>query len=572
VPRPAIVVVDDDADRLRDLEQQLADRYGREYDVRGAATPALATRCFEGLAASAAEMAVLLVALSFVNPEGIGLLDEARHLHPHAKRALVIGWGDTGSAEVGDALFDAIASGRIDHYVLHPAGQPDELFHHGISGLLLDWTETQRMSPFTIHVVGASWSGRAYELRDVLGRCAMPHAFWLADSEQGRALVTRAGPDCNLPLVVLPDGTMLRDPTNAELTVATGSPVSPERDDYDLVIVGAGPAGLSAAVYGASEGFHTLVVDEGGIGGQATSSSLIRNYLGFPPGVSGRRLAQSAYTQAWVFGASFVLMQRAIGLEREPTSGEILVALSESGVLRTRAVLLATGATYRRLGIPEVDMLAGAGVYYGGATSEAPGLSGRDVFVVGGANSAGQAALHLARFARRVTLLVRADSLDAGMSDYLVRQVDTCPRLDIRLSTEVVGAGGGEHLEQLVLRDRRDGREETVRADALFLLIGAQPHTGWLPPEVARDEQGFVLTGPDLERRAKWPLERSPFHLETSIPGVLAAGDARHGSVKRVASAVGEGSIAIQLLHQLFDAADLRPRGRPSEALTGRNA
>jgi thioredoxin reductase (NADPH) len=566
MPRPAIVVVDDAADEMDDLARQLDDRYGRDYDVRGVATPAEATACFEALAAEGTELAVLLVALPLVTAEGSGLLDDARRLHPHAKRALVIRWSDTGSRVTGDAIFDAIASGHIDHYVIRPAGRPDELFHHSVSGLLLDWTETQRTSPFTVHVVGESWSGRAYELRSVLGRCAMPHSFWLADSEDGRALVARAGPECDLPLVVLPDGTMLRDPSNAELAVATGSPVSPERGDYDLVIVGAGPAGLSAAVYGASEGFSTLVVDEGGIGGQATSSSLIRNYLGFPPGVTGRRLAQNAYTQAWVFGAGFALMQRATGLGRDPSTGELFVELSESRALRTRAVLLATGANYRRLDIPSLEALTGAGVYYGGSTSEAPAMSGRDVYVVGGANSAGQAALHLARYARRVTLLVRAGSLEAGMSDYLVRQVHSAPRIDVRVSTEVVGGTGTERLEQLVLRDRRDGSEETVAADALFVLIGAQPHTSWLPAEVARDEQGFLLTGPDLDRRAKWSLDRSPFHLETSVPWVLAAGDARHGSVKRVAAAVGEGSVAIQILHQLFDTADLRPRGRPIEA------
>jgi thioredoxin reductase (NADPH) len=254
-----------------------------------------------------------------------------------------------------------------------------------------------------------------------------------------------------------------------------------------------------------------------------------------------------------MFGAGFVLMQRATGLRRDPDSRDLFVELSHSGTLRTRAVLLAPGASYRRLGIPQLEALTGAGVYYGGATSEAPGLSGRDVYLVGGANSAGQAALHLARYARSVTLVVRAGSLEVGMSDYLVRQVRSAPRVHVRVGAEVVGGGGAEHLEHLVIRDRHDGREETVAADALFVLIGAQPHTTWLPAEVARDEQGFILTGADLERRAKWPLERSPFHLETSVPSVLAAGDARHGSVKRVASAVGEGSVAIQLLHQLFE-------------------
>jgi thioredoxin reductase (NADPH) len=332
--------------------------------------------------------------------------------------------------------------------------------------------------------------------------------------------------------------------------------VNLERMDFDLVIVGAGPAGLSAAVYGASEGFSTLVVDEGGIGGQATSSSLIRNYLGFPRGVSGRRLAQQAYEQAWFFWANFVFMQRATDLRRGHDG--LFVTLSDLGRVRARAVLLATGATYRRLGVPALEALNGAGVFYGGPTSEAPTVAGQDVYVLGGANSAGQAALYLARHARRVTLVVRAESLDAGMSHYLVRQVEATPKLDLRLGTEIVGGGGDGWLEHLVLRDRVHGTEETVDADGLFLMIGANPHTEWLPPEIERDEQGFLLTGDEVRG---WPLARRPFLLETSVPGVFAAGDVRHGSVKRVASAVGEGSIAIQLLHDLFAADRLQPSG-----------
>ena len=447
--------------------------------------------------------------------------------------------------------------------MLRPSASPDELFHQAISSLLLEWAEARRASPYTIHVVGESWSGRAYELRDVLGRCAMPHSFCLADSSEGRALVAEAGEGAKLPIVVFPDGTVLTDPSNAELAKAAGSPVNPERMDFDLVIVGAGPAGLSAAVYGASEGFSTLVVDEGGLGGQATSSSLIRNYLGFPRGVSGRRLAQQAYEQAWVFGANFAFMQRVTDLRREHDG--LFVTLSDSGRVRARAVLLATGASYRRLGVPALEALNGAGVFYGGPASEAPAMAGRDVYVLGGANSAGQAALHLARYARRVTLVVRAQSLDAGMSHYLVRQVEATPKLQVRLGTEIVGGGGDGWLEHLVLRDRADGSEETVDADGLFLMIGARPHTEWLPPEVDRDERGFVLTGTDLRDDRAWPLDRSPFLLETSMPGVFAAGDVRHGSVKRVASAVGEGSVAIQLLHRLFAADRLHPRGRPKE-------
>jgi thioredoxin reductase (NADPH) len=338
--------------------------------------------------------------------------------------------------------------------------------------------------------------------------------------------------------------------------------VNPERMDFDLVIVGGGPAGLSAAVYGASEGFSTLVVDEGGIGGQATSSAHIRNYLGFPRGVSGRRLAQQAYEQAWVFGAKFSFMQRVTELGRE--RDELFVTLSDSGRVRARAVLLATGASWRRLGVPALEELNGAGVFYGGPASEAPAMAGQDVYVLGGANSAGQVALHLARYARRVTLVVRGQSLGEGMSHYLVRQVEAMPKVEVRLGTEIVGGGGDGWLEQLVLRDRTNGGEETVDAGGLFLMIGARPLTDWLPPEVDRDERGFVLTGTDLPDDA-WPLDRSRFELETSMPGVLAAGDARHGSVKRVASAVGEGSVAIQVLHRLFEADRLHPRGRPTQ-------
>ncbi len=392
-----------------------------------------------------------------------------------------------------------MAHGRIDHYVLRPSASPDELFHQAISSLLLEWAEARRTSPHTTYVVGESWSGRAYELRAALESCAMPHSFCLADSDTGRAFVAQAGAATKLPLVVLPDGTVLEDPSNAEIAGVTAPSADAERMEFDLVIVGAGPAGLSAAVYGASEGFSTLVVDQGGIGGQATSSSLIRNYLGFPRGVSGRRLAQQAYEQAWVFGAKFAFMQRATDLRREHDG--LSVALPDGGRVRARAVLLATGAAYRRLGVPALEALNGAGVFYGGVASEAPTVAGEDVYVLGGANSAGQAALHLARYARRVTLLVRAQSLSAGMSHYLVREVEATPNLQVRLRTDIVDGGGDGWLEHLVLRDRAQGDEETVDADGLFLMIGARPHTAWLPMEVDRDARGFVLTGTDLRRR-----------------------------------------------------------------------
>jgi thioredoxin reductase (NADPH) len=559
---PLLVAVDEDPGALRDVERELHDRYARHYRVMCMRSSHEARARLEELAAADEDVALVLAGQWLSGMTGTELLDEVRRLHPHAKRGLVIEWGGWGDPATGEAIFDSIAHGRIDHYVLRPTGSPNELFHQAISGMLLEWAEARRVSPYMIYVVGESWSGRAYELRSVLGRCAIPHSFCLADSSQGRALVAEAGEGAALPLVVFPDGTVLNNPSNAEMSRAAGSPLSPERMEFDLVIVGAGPAGLSAAVYGASEGFDTLVVDEGGIGGQATSSSLIRNYLGFPRGVSGRRLAQQAYEQAWVFGASFSFMQKVTDLRREHDG--IFVTLAESGRVRARAVLLATGADYRRLGVPELETLSGAGVFYGGTASEAPGMVGRDVYVAGGANSAGQAALHLARYARRVTLVVRAQSLGAGMSHYLVRQVEATPKLRVRLGTEIVGGGGDGWLEHLVLRDLAEGSEEIVEADGLFAMIGARPHTEWLPPDVDRDGRGFLLTGADLHAGQTWPLDRGPLQLETSMPGVFAAGDVRHGSVKRVASAVGEGSVAIQLLHGFFATDRLHPRGRPS--------
>lgn len=560
---PVLVAVDEDAGALRDVERELRDRYARHYRVICMQSPREVLARLEELAAEGEQVALVLAGQRLSGMTGGELLDQARHLHPHAKRGLLLAWDSVGDRATGEAIFDSIARGWIDHYVLRPSESSDEVFHQAISSLLLEWAEARRASPHTIHVVGDSWSGRAYELRHLLGRCAFPHSFCLADSSGGRTLVAQAGEGAKLPIVAFPDGTLLSDPSNADLASAAGSPVNPERMRFDLVIVGAGPAGLSAAVYGASEGFSTLVVDEGGLGGQATSSPLIRNYLGFPRGVSGRRLALQAYEQAWVFGANFAFMQRVTDLRRQPDG--IFVTLSGSGRLRTRAVLLATGVSYRRLGIPEIEALNGAGVFYGGPASEAPAAVGQDVYVLGGANSAGQAALHLARYARRVTLLVRAQSLGTGMSHYLVRQVKATPNLRVRLGTEIVGGGGDGWLEHLVLADRLQGGEETVDADALFLMIGGHPHTEWLPPGVERDDQGFVLTGTDLRGDHTWPLARSPLLLETSLPGILAAGDVRHGSAKRVASAVGEGSVAVQLLHSLFAAGRVHPRGRPKE-------
>jgi thioredoxin reductase (NADPH) len=562
---PVLLAVDDDQAQVRELERELGDRYSRDYRVVCTASPADALATLEDLAQAGEEVALVLAGQWLPETTGSELLGRVRQLHPHAKRGLLIKWGGWGDPATGEAIFDSMAHGRIDYYVLRPSGAPDEIFHQAISSFLLEWARERKIAPHTIRVIGEVWSGRAYELRELLGRCAIPHSFCLAESAEGRALIAQAGDETKLPLVILPDGSVLGDPSNAELAQAAGAPVDLEHSEFDLVILGSGPAGLSAAVYGASEGFSTLVVDEGGIGGQATSSSLIRNYLGFPGGISGGRLAEQAYEQAWVLGANFAFMHRAVGLRRD--GDRIFVSLAEHSGVHARAVILATGASYRRLGVPELEAMNGAGVFYGGPASEAPGMAGLDVYVVGGANSAGQAALHLARHARRVTLVVRAQSLRAGMSHYLAREVRATPNLEVRVATEVVGGGGDGWLDHLVLRDVASGVEERVDAAGLFLMIGARPHTDWLPPEVSRDKHGFVLTGPDLGEPA-WSLDRRPFPLETSMPRVFAAGDVRHGSVKRVASAVGEGSIAIQQLHGLFGAEGLHPDGRRAQPVS----
>jgi thioredoxin reductase (NADPH) len=558
VAAPILFAVDGDERALRDIERELVDRYSRSYRIVCACSAGEAMAELQALKEAGEDVALVLAAQGCGEMRGAELLGRVRDLHGHAQRGLLIEWGSWGEAGTAEEIFEAMARRQIEYYVVRPSQTPDELFHQSVSTFLLEWANARRVSPHTVHIVSESWTGRAQELKEVLGRCAIPHAFLLADSADGRALVAEAGGAEPLPLVVLPSGEVLTNPTNLELASAAGATIDPARRDF-VVIVGGGPAGLSAAVYGASEGLQTLVLDDGGIGGQATSSSMIRNYLGFPRGVSGRRLAENAYEQAWVFGAKFAFMHDATGIRRD--GDRICVDLSSGEEVSARAVVLATGATYRRLGVAEIEALVGAGVFYGGPASEAPTTVDEEVHVVGGANSAGQAALHLAEYARKVTLVVRADSLDRGMSHYLVRQIEVTPNVEVRLGTEVVGGSAGSDgwLERLELRSA-DGGTETVPSEGLFLLIGAHPNTDWLPAEIACDDGGFICTGADAEAQADWPLERSPLDLETGMPGVFAAGDVRHGSMSRVASAVGEGSIAIRLVHELLTAEGLQER------------
>ena len=552
---PVIIAVDDDPAKLALVGAQLTERYLRRYRIECVSGVDDAADLLDRLAAEGADVALVLGGQTALGP-GDGLFERARRLHPHAKRVLFVSanaWTDPVRA---DTIRVALALGRIDHFMLEPAPPSDEVFHEAVASFLLEWARDQRRVPHTVQIVGDEWSsGRAYELRAVFEACAVPHAFSCADSEKGRDLIAKAGPDARLPLMVLPDGSTLSDPTNAEIALAAGAPQGLDQRTFDMMVVGAGPAGLSAAVYGASEGLDVVVVDAGGIGGQARSSSLIRNYLGFARGVSGSRLAEQAYEQAAMFGASFVFMHRATAFTE--TDDGFALTLEDDRTISARVAIMATGASYQRLGIPQLEELTGAGVFYGGPVSEAPSLAGKDVYVVGGGNSAGQAALHLARYARRVTLLVRGSTLDTGMSHYLVGTVESAPNIEVRTMTTITGGGGETRLERLELHDAVTGEEETVPADALFVLIGARPLTEWLPPELERDSHGFLVTGDDVGA-GDWPLERRPFALETSIPHVFAAGDVRHGSVKRVAASVGEGATAVQLVHRALAEDGLR--------------
>jgi thioredoxin reductase (NADPH) len=498
-------------------------------------------------------------------PEATGteLLARVRQLHPAARRVLLITWGDQTIAE---PMLRATVLGDIDAYVVKPGTPPDERFHRFVTEQLDEWGRSNLPGLEAVRVVGEEWAPRSHELRELLGRNGIPFGFYPADSPEGQRLLQEAGAARKaLPAVALFDGRILADPSNAEVGQALGVQTKPG-GSYDVTVIGAGPAGLAAAVYGASEGLSTLVLEPEAIGGQAGTSSLIRNYLGFPTGVSGGDLAVRAYTQAWNFGAEYVYGNPATGLR--PEGSELVVTVADGSEVRSRAVVIATGMAYRRLGIPALDALTGAGVFYGAAASEARAMKGSEVFVVGGANSAGQAAVHLARYAAQVTVLVRGRSLADSMSEYLIRAIESAPNIAVRYGVAVTGGTGQSRLEGLTLTDLESGAAETVNAVALFVLIGAEPRAQWLPDAVRRDQSGFVVTGTDLlqggQPDEQWPLRRLPMFLESSLPGVFAVGDVRHGSVKRVAAAVGEGSIAIRLVHD-----HLRGNGRGTDAETG---
>jgi thioredoxin reductase (NADPH) len=434
----------------------------------------------------------------------------------------------------------------VDSYIFVPWGLPERWLYLPVSEILADW-EASQPTPFeAARIVGDEYEARAHDLRDLFSRIGVPHRFVPAGSDEGRAVRAELGAeDLALPLLAFRSGTVLSDPSIARVSQALGFSTEPEPGVSDVAIVGGGPAGLAAAVYAASEGLRTTVIEPSVPGGQAGTSSRIRNYLGFPNGLSGRDLGNRALEQAWFFGARFVLARPAVALEG--SAGDHVVRLEGGAEVRARTVVIATGVTWHTLEAPSLAGLLGAGVYYGAAAFDSA-AAGAATFVVGGGNSAGQAAVHLARSAASVTLVVRGDRLGASMSDYLVRELAETPNIEVRLGTEVVAGAGDGRLERITLRDREGGATEEVAADALYVMIGARPQTGWLDGVVARDRQGYILTGRDLDA-ASWPLERPPMLMETSLPGVFAAGDVRHASIRRVASAVGGGSIAVQLVH-----------------------
>ena len=546
---PILFLVDDRPRVLEALARDLGRRFGGDHRIVAEGSPSAALEALEGLARRGEEVALVVAGQQMAELPGVLLLLRAHELHPGAKRVLLVGRREWTPA---NPAVRAMTLGQIDTYLFEPWLPVGRFLYLPVSQVLADWAPTRGPSFEGIRIVGPRWATRSHELRDMLTRMGIPHGWYQAGSAEGRRLLEEAGQDgSRLPVVVFHSGQVFVDPSDAELAEALGFGTRPEAGSYDLIIVGAGPAGLAAAVYAASEGLDTLVVEPQVAGGQAGTSAMIRNYLGFPRGIGGGDLANRALEQAWLFGANLVLAQRATGLRAD--GPKRLVQLSDGSEVAAEAVVVASGVSWRRLGVPRLEALVGAGVFYGAAGAEAKAMEGQDVFVVGAGNSAGQAALHLAKYAASVTVLVRGPDLAASMSDYLVQELEQAPNVAVRLGTRVVDGLGDHRLEGLALRRRGDRATEEVPAAALFVMIGGEPRTDWLAG-VERDDRGYILTGHDLlgpdGRPAGWPLPRPPLLLETSIPGVFAAGDVRHRSVKRVASAVGEGAVAVQLVHQ----------------------
>src|SRR5256886_4252911 len=546
-----MLTVDDDPAVSRAVARDLRRRYGQDYQIVRASSAAEALDALREIKLRGGRVAVLLADYRMPQMTGVDFLEQAMDLFPHARRALLTAYADT------DAAIQAINVVDVDHYLLKPWDPPEEKLYPVVDALLEAWQSAGDRDVEDVKVVGHRWSAPSYKIRDFLARNLVPYRWFAADEPEGRRLLDAAGvgPEA-IPLVITTDGRALPAPTAAEVAGAVGMSTAPVRDFCDLIIIGGGPAGLGAAVYGASEGLHTVLVERKAIGGQAGQSSRIENYLGFPDGVSGAQLTERARRQAGKFEAEVLTTRDVVGLEaRGPAR---LVRFGDGSELSAHAVILATGVSYRPLVAPGVAELTGRGIYYGSAATEGPACAGTDVYIVGGANSAGQAALFFSRHAREVTLVVRGESLERSMSYYLIQQLAAIGNVHVRTGTEVLEAHGTEHLEAVTLCDSKQGTRTTLPAGHLFVFIGAEPRTEWLDSAVVRDPRGFVYTGPDLltsgQRPTGWDRDRDPVYLESSGPGIFAAGDVRANSVKRVASAVGEGAMAVTLVHKYLEA------------------
>ncbi|WP_327406404.1 FAD-dependent oxidoreductase [Streptomyces sp. NBC_01288] len=548
--RTVIMTVDDDPGVSRAVARDLRRRYGESYRIVRAESGESALDALRELKLRGDLVAVILADYRMPQMNGIEFLEQALDVYPGARRVLLTAYADT------DAAIDAINVVDLDHYLLKPWDPPEEKLYPVLDDLLEAWRNSDYRPVPATKVVGHRWSARSSDVREFLARNQVPYRWYSADTPEGLRLLSAAGQDGQrLPLVITAEGNVLVEPEATELAAEVGLATTPTADFYDLVVIGGGPAGLGAAVYGASEGLRTVLVERSATGGQAGQSSRIENYLGFPDGVSGAQLTDRARRQAGKFGAEILTAREVTGLE---VSGSArVVRFADGSAVAAHAVILATGVSYRQLEAPGMPDLTGCGVYYGSALTEATSCQGHDVYIVGGANSAGQAAMYLSKGAKSVTLLVRGPSLAASMSYYLIQQINEAENISVRTGTVVDAAHGSDHLEQLTLRDTESGTTELVDAQWMFVFIGAAPLTDWLDGSVLRDERGFILSGPDLSADGKppasWELDRAPYHLETNIPGVFVAGDARAESAKRVASAVGEGAMAVMLVHRYLE-------------------
>lgn len=551
MPKPVLLTVDDDPEVLRAIERDLRGRYAQQYRIMRADSGSAALTTLRELKARNNPVALLLADQRMPSMDGVGFLAEAMDLHPQAKRALLTAYADTNAA------IDAINEARIHYYLMKPWDPPEEKLFPALDDLLHDWAAQFRPPYEGIRVLGTRWSSRSYELRDFLARNQVPYQ-WIdvelaATDPEVRRLIASLGPEAEtLPLILFPDGQRIAEPSLPEVADKIGLRTHAQTNFYDLAIIGGGPAGLAAGVYGASEGLRTVMIEREAPGGQAGLSSRIENYLGFPSGLTGADLARRAVAQAKRFDVEILSPQEAVSVRVDGPYRYI--KLGDGFEISCHALLLATGVQWRTLDIPGIEHLQGAGVYYGGGTSEAMACKGETVYIIGGANSAGQAAMHFSRFAGKVVMLVRGDSLASTMSHYLIEQIGKTPNIEVWRQTSVIEVHGDTRLTGITIRRAATGATEQLSASSLFIFIGASPRTEWLGDLIARDARGFILSGPDLlrdgKRPASWTLDRDPGLLETNVPGIFAVGDVRHGSIKRVASGVGEGAVVVQFIHQ----------------------